>query len=84
MNIKPSIVTVDEIVAGINRCKTVRINGIPYASLSRIDDMPVPYYSNIIKRIIAAGYVLFGKGMVVRYSEDLYNQNEIITKEYTE
>jgi len=60
----PSIITVDNIQA----TRMITINGNKY--IARTSNLP--YYGNFIKRFIAACYILAGKGMVVRYTEDLY------------
>lgn len=81
---KPSVPTFDEIVSRVNakQFRTIVINGTPYIARDIDGRKKTPYYSNFIKRIIAAGYVLFGKGMVIRFSEDLYAKDEIKTVTY--
>ena len=79
----PSIPTLDDIVARVNanQFRTIVINGQPYIARDRGDKV-TPYYDNIVKRVIAAGYVIFGKGMVVQFTEDKFRKGEIITKVY--
>lgn len=84
MNLKPSIPTFDDIAGRIRakQFRTVIINQQPYIARDHTAGTKTPYYDNIIKRVIAAGYVLFGKGMVIQFSEDKFKPNEIITKVY--
>ena len=42
-------------------------------------DLEKPYYSNFIKKLVACGYILFGKGMVV-YAEEKERQYKIDKK----
>ena len=80
---KPSFPTMDDISARIRAgaFRTIVINGRPFIARSQ-DDTKTPYYSNFVKRIVAAAYILAGKGMIVRFSEDLYKPSEIKTVEY--
>ena len=73
----------DNIVAGVRSTHTrkIVINGQPYIARNQGDNV-TPYYGNFIKRSVAAFYVLFGKGMVVCFSEDKFKPSEIITKVY--
>jgi len=81
MRLIPSIPTIDQIVANAEHAPTIVINGQPYIARSK-QFQKSRYYANIVKRIIAAGYVLFGKGMVIQYAEDLYKKSDIQTLEY--
>ncbi len=82
---KPSIPTLDDIAGRINakQYRTVIINAQPYIARGQ-GNTKTPYYNNVIKRVIAAGYVLFGHGMVIQFSEDKFKKDEIITKVYME
>ena len=42
-------------------------------------DLEKPYYSNFIKKLVACGYILFGKGLVV-YAEEKERQYKINKK----
>jgi len=78
----PPIVTVDNIVDMHKNAKQIVINKQPYIARSCSHKTCQPYYSNVIKRVVASFYVLFGKGMVVCYSEDMYKAKDVRTVSY--
>jgi len=82
MNFKPTIVSVDQLISISKGTPIVRINGQPYLSRYQLNGKPMPYYGGFIKRLIAAGYILLDKGMVVRYSEDMFKPDEIQTRRF--
>jgi len=76
---KPTIVTVDNLISMISHYRKIVINGQSYISRGNTNGAKAPYYRNIVKRIIAAWYVVIGKGLVVQFSEDQYKRDDIKT-----